>query len=584
MMLFIAGFVISWLGMHNLIQSEYLFKKQPTIIVSGQTSGPLTFEFHPYKDIALKGPSFDYPVKEGAFRLEIPVETEELLDIFHFQVVGPSSTIVLDSLRILGYGADLEFCGEDIPEVFRYIQFSTSSDLLTLEDGRATFRNSADEEVLLARQQLRDDLEAHVNDQSLYWSLVVAIPIALLLSIFGMVHRLSRLAPHQVLLCVGFLALISFALFSKNDNQTLENRTLAPWPDVFNTHIWDLPELIDAWYSDHFPFRSDLAKTDNVIKYQLFGVSNKPTHVLFNGDWLFLALPDVRESYMGEILFSEEELETIRQKLENRRDWLKSRGASFYLVLPPVKHEVYEDLLPRILAHRGPVSKLDQLMSYLEEHSDLVLIDLKSPLLQARKKHPNIYYETDTHWNPIGAHVAYETIINRIREDHPSVPAPFPLGSFHIDTGRDSSGDLVELINMKGTFDRTVFHTTPRFTYRAMQVKPPTVETDPTLLANSRFMSTGDTNLPDMVMIRDSYTEYLYHNLSEHFDTSSYYWTRMLPLNQIRENQPDIVIQQMLQRFINTLLEPDPEEIQQEVEEYRKRQLNALQASGQSQN
>ena len=73
-----------------------------------------------------------------------------------------------------------------------------------------------------------------------------------------------------------------------------------------------------------------------------------------------------------------------------------------------------------------------------------------------------MYYQTDTHWNRLGAFYVYQLIINRIREDFPQISPTLSIQDFIVETKVDSSGDLVGLIDMKNTFARTTYYLTPK--------------------------------------------------------------------------------------------------------------------------
>ena len=63
---------------------------------------------------------------------------------------------------------------------------------------------------------------------------------------------------------------------------------------------------------------------------------------------------------------------------------------------------------------------------------------------------------------------------------------------------------------------------------------------------------------PDLVMFRDSYAVYLKPLLSEHFQRSAFIWTPIFHADIVEIEQPDIVIHELLERFIDDLLLNDP--------------------------
>ena len=58
-------------------------------------------------------------------------------------------------------------------------------------------------------------------------------------------------------------------------------------------------------------------------------------------------------------------------------------------------------------------TQLDHLLDYLDGEFAHGILDLRHPLLKAKKKE-QLYYRCDTHWNQKGAYIAYENILARI--------------------------------------------------------------------------------------------------------------------------------------------------------------------------
>ncbi len=128
--------------------------------------------------------------------------------------------------------------------------------------------------------------------------------------------------------------------------------------------------------------------------------------------------------YMGQIPFSQEELEHWRRVLEERAYWLKERGINYVFVLAPTKALVYPEYLPRslqIAIDRGRANRYQQLSTYLREKSTIHFIDLLPPLLAAKKKrdYPLLFYKTDFHWNFYGAFIAYQAMARKLAEMFP---------------------------------------------------------------------------------------------------------------------------------------------------------------------
>jgi hypothetical protein len=108
--------------------------------------------------------------------------------------------------------------------------------------------------------------------------------------------------------------------------------------------------------------------------------------------------------------------------LDARRDRLEQRGISYLLVVAPNKQSIYPEFLPRqIQRQRSPRTLLDDLIRAMPETTEMPVLDLRETLRAAKQQGP-IYFQTDTHWNDVGAEVAAQAIVTRLRPKLPSIP------------------------------------------------------------------------------------------------------------------------------------------------------------------
>ena len=58
-------------------------------------------------------------------------------------------------------------------------------------------------------------------------------------------------------------------------------------------------------------------------------------------------------------------------------------------------------------------------------------------------------------------------------------------------------------------------------------------------------------------MYRDSYSEYLFKHISEHFSYYGLSWTQKISAGKIKEVKPDIVVFETMERFIDKLADEE---------------------------
>jgi hypothetical protein len=216
-----------------------------------------------------------------------------------------------------------------------------------------------------------------------------------------------------------WLPVLGFLSWPEGDLSKQEKRRLAPKPelkmDLMNLNRF--PKQFDAYYKDHFGFRDQLIRWHNRFKLY-FGVSPSERIVAGKQGWLFYRGEGAIEDYRNVGPLSPQQLEEWLRLLEIKRNRLAKKEIHFLFVVPPNKHTIYSEYLPSVFNKVSNINRLDQLIRYIEEKSDMRILDLRPHLLQ-EKKYGRIYHVTDTHWNHRGAHVAHQAILNRLYEWFP---------------------------------------------------------------------------------------------------------------------------------------------------------------------
>ena len=172
-----------------------------------------------------------------------------------------------------------------------------------------------------------------------------------------------------------------------------------------------------------------------------------------------------------------------------------------------------------------------------------------------KKDSVELYYQTDTHWNQIGGFFSYVEMIKEINKKFPEVGKPPSLDEFSIITKKEYSGDLLPMINIYDQFKRNVFLMTPDFTKQAgeLVIEQPKYGEDKYFSFTSPLLK----DKPRLLMYRDSYSEYMYKHISEHFSYYGLAWTKTMNESRINEVKPDIVVFQMMERYVDRLMDED---------------------------
>jgi hypothetical protein len=398
--------------------------------------------------------------------------------------------------------------------------------------------------------------------------------IILVLGAMGFCFRnqLSKLQPKVAqgsLIVIGFILISVFFIFSERTNASHEKRKLAEFPTWAETAFWNYPKKINAWYKDHFPYRTKLPLALNYFKLKYLKQSPTPNSVAVGkNDWFYSSVSDVQDAYKGVTLYSQEELERIQQNIEERRDFVRNNGGEYFLLICPLKHMIYPENLPEMLLPVDKRNKYSQVVEHLKAHSEVPVIELYPMLMDAKRK-KELYYATDTHWNQYGAYLAYRSIMEQLNRYFQDSTLSFSPLDFEFEWSVQTHGDLIEQINMPGYFTRNAA-AVKRNSWNAKSIVKESYS-HLKFHGPPHFWYTNG-KAPNKLKIqfyRDSYAVYLIPYFSESFTESSFFWTRTFHADPIINEQPDIFIDESLARFTYFYLEENSSAVKEGAAAFR---------------
>ena len=334
-----------------------------------------------------------------------------------------------------------------------------------------------------------------------------------------------------------------------------EGRTLATLPPLSaEPKSWlQFGDGFKSYFHDRFGFRKTLIGLQAMAKREL-GVSTSPEVIIGRDGWLFYAGSYAMDNYRAVRPFTERELQAYLRAYENRRDFLKKLGIAFLLVIPPEKHSIYPEFLPRSITRSGSKTRLDQLKEYFEQRSTVSLIDVRPALLTAKSMSDRkLFFKTDTHWTPYGSFIAYREIMAAARHLQPEIKE-IPPSHLEVDP-TPNTGDLERMLGL--TASEQMENVRTGSTVMAIP-KTPQIS----VLENSQ------PGLPKVMMIHDSFGVPLGGLLSQHFRRSVLISSPgAVDFNprEIQREKPDLLIVEVNERAL--LRDPAPAVVSYEVTE-----------------
>ncbi len=373
-------------------------------------------------------------------------------------------------------------------------------------------------------------------------------------------RRWADRAAIALLLAITGIPLIGTALGLDMQAQLTDMRHLSEFPSL----RWNLrsflewPGAFDCFLKDHFGFRGPLIRALSQVKVCGLHTSASANVRLGLDGWLYFSHDGLGSDYDEVRPFTLAELEQWRRVLQHRQQWLAQRGCRYLLMIPPDKQTIYPEHLDPSLQARHAGVRLSQLLDYLARNlPELTVLDVRQQLMEA-KQHERVYYVTDSHWNHRGALLGYEALARQLAQWFPQVQ-PFEPDQFDAVEEITSRGDLAGLLALSGAYRERVVRLNPRFRLNAhisdVPVLAPRAQKD---YGHPYATECPNSSWPRGVLFHDSFAVGpLLQLLPEHFQHLAMIWDDNFHPDVIEREQPDVVIQQMVERKLGYVIPND---------------------------
>ena len=304
------------------------------------------------------------------------------------------------------------------------------------------------------------------------------------------------------------------------------------------------PDLRVNTVSDHFLWRMDLIEKFNDFRYSA-GDRVFSAGLVGKDGWLFYSGDFSIHDYQKTAPVSKKQLKGLAKILSLLNEHTTQYGGTLWVVIPPDKNTIYPQYMPDQIPVIGQISRLDQFMEYIQENTEIQIMDLRPALMDASQS-SQIYYKSDAHWNCLGAYYAANEIISKINIAHPEMQT-HPLSDYEPGLVTDSSLDISTAMGLRFQEDTPTL--TPKFPTGSISYVPYEKNESMKVAINSQ------TDLPGAVIIHDSfYPECLDEFLEPQFSqtVSSHYGIVGLTdyIQLIDTERPDVVIIEFAERHI----------------------------------
>jgi alginate O-acetyltransferase complex protein AlgJ len=354
---------------------------------------------------------------------------------------------------------------------------------------------------------------------------------------------------HTYFLSVAFILLIGLPLLNFNGllfsfERPNENRVFCDSLPFRIQQLDKFPAAFDRYYNDNFSFRTPLLTLVHRIHYDVFGSTPHRNDLLIGKQgWYFMG-GEEEAIYEGREHFSEEVLTQFHALWKERIRFLKNKNIEVHWVICPIKHHVYNDMLPENVRKPKRMSRTNQLAAYLNRTFPKFVLNPVHKLKQARKKH-RVYFQLDNHWNARAGWYVTHYLLQELKKDFPLIDERY-LAQYKWSDSTKRDGIHKAMLGIRELSEQAPF-TLPREemakSVRNYGFKVPADFPYPWKY-EMRFKS-GNQKAPRLLVIRDSFSDDLIPFLKEAFSESVFIfdnWEYALHPEIIDKVQPDVVL------------------------------------------
>ncbi len=348
------------------------------------------------------------------------------------------------------------------------------------------------------------------------------------------------------LLSIFLISLPAIFFNFKGTVSAEENRNFSPRPFVikdsrFNAQIF---REYDSYIRDRFGFRRTLIHLNNFLNKKI------QPKILFNGRamqgkngfYFYIDSGDGNNlaDFQKTNLLSDEQKNSLRKNIVAISEYFREKNIRTIFLICPNKHSVYEEFYP--FSRPDGITRAMQIQKIFEEEKINFIFPLNELLAQKKKNSVPLYFETDTHWNSLGAFYASKILNEKIRELFPEINFPQIEYETEISSG-ENYGDILPMLLIKNA-KSTQIKFTPKIQNEdgAYQYE----KKEGVIATKSKNRS-----LPRALIFRDSFFSSLEPFVSPNFSDAEYKWKQFngSDLAYIDEFSPDLIIFENVERY-----------------------------------
>lgn len=407
-------------------------------------------------------------------------------------------------------------------------------------------------------------------------------------------RKLNILSVLLFLVMITVLPLSWYINPASKGSESSENRVLSEikMPQT-KDELFAFPESFSSWYNDHLPYKENLVAVKSELEISVFHELDSDHAILGTvKPWLFYKEPTDGEqiaNYKHTNTFTDTQLSEIHAELSRIKDRLSGHGIDLALLIVPDKETIYgPDYMPQyIKVMEARPARTDILTEYLSQNAQDIKVVYPGEQLMAEKYSADtdpkyietyatdseqlkaaessdflpLYYESDTHWNRIGAKIGFDALLELLNMTDPAYHEILKDISF-TETAYEgipgfapgdhmwNEGDIQKLCKLPAEYNSREFYPDSLpMALTSMEIFSPGGE-----VVYQQSVSTSEECIDKKIYFcGDSYrwhmVDYIREGFKESIIVSRYY----LDLDDVIAASPDIFVYEIPERYLADL-------------------------------
>lgn len=334
-------------------------------------------------------------------------------------------------------------------------------------------------------------------------------------------------------ICMFILPILFYPMVRENlDETNYENRYLAEKPEGLLENYNNYSSQYEDYFNDHLPYRNQFVKWTNLIKCCVF---EENVGQVINGKegWYFYSGDEAINRYKRNSFWDEEYMQNVTDNLVRINKNMEEKGIQFVVLLLPNKEEVYDEYMPSYYPKADGPNQADVLVEYIRKNSDVSVVYPKEEM-RSEKGNYQLYFKYDTHYNCLGAFIAYEQLLEVVGKDRTYL-CDYIVKKEKMTNRMSGNGDLERMLGFSGEFDND---------YEYFLEEYPLISD----WTNQRYQNEDSKYSEKVLLVGDSFKISLLPYLCKDFADVRVDDFNVFPVERLNEYQPDIVVLELLER------------------------------------